>query len=69
MNDTRLASGIGLSGVCFLWGIVTQCLNWAGVFHWPWYACWGPMLCIIGLWVIALLFVVLIGIITALIRR
>ena len=62
MNDKRVTSGIGISGLCVLWGIVTQCLNWAGVLQWPWYACWGPVLIITGLWVIAIIIVILIAV-------
>ena len=69
MNNAQITGGIGISGLCFLWGIVTQCLNWAGVLHWSWYACWGPTICIIALWCIALLITLLIAIIAVVVRR
>lgn len=69
MNDKQLAGGIGLGGLCFLWGIITQCLNWAGILQWPWYAIWGPIAVLIGIWAVALFAVLIIAVIAALIGR
>jgi len=46
-----------------LWGIVTQCLNWANIIQWPWYAIWGPILFIIGAWIIAIVVAFIIALI------
>ena len=64
-STTTAKSGIGIGGLCFLWGIVTQCLNWAGVVNWPWEAIWGPFLFFIGI----LLVWLVVGIIIFLIVR
>ena len=40
--------GTGLSALALLWGVVAQCLKWAGAIGWPWQAVWLPavaMLC------------------------
>jgi len=54
------SSGIGIGGVCLLWGIITQFLCLAGVISWPWYAIWGPALIMAVIW---LLGVIVIGLI------
>lgn len=54
-KETTAKSGIGLGGLFFGWGIVTQCLKWAGIVDWPWEAIWGPflfLLAIILVWLI-----------------
>lgn len=61
--DTKTTSSIGISSLCMLWGIVTQCLNWANVIQWPWYAIWGPILFIIGAWIIAIIVAFIIALI------
>ncbi len=61
--DTRTTSSIGISSLCMLWGIVTQCLNWANILQWPWYAIWGPILFIIGAWIIAIIVAIIIALI------
>ena len=61
--DTKTTSGIGISSLCLLWGIVTQCLNWANVIQWPWYAIWGPVLFIISIWVITIIVAIVIALI------
>ena len=65
MNSGSTTASIGIGGLCLLWGIVTQCLNWANVIQWPWYAIWGPVLLSVCIWVI----VVIVAVIIALIAR
>lgn len=55
MNNTNTVVGISFSGLCLLWGVVTQCLNWAGILYWPWYAIWGPFLFVILAWIFCFL--------------
>lgn len=69
MNDTAKIGGIGISSLCLLWGIVTQCLSWAGVLQWPWFAIWGPVLFIVGIWVIAFIVAILVAAVAVLINR
>lgn len=60
-SKSSTAAGIGLSGLCLLWGLVTQCLNWAGILQWPWYAYWGPLLIVVMAWAVTII-VVIVGI-------
>ncbi len=48
-------TGISAFGIVVLYGIVTQCLHWAGVVNWPWQAIWGPAVIVAVIWVIAIL--------------
>lgn len=61
--ECKQVTGISFSGLCLLWGIVTQCLNWANVIQWPWYAIWGPMVFIIAAWILAVIIAIIIAIV------
>lgn len=61
MSDN--STGIGISGVCLLWGIITQFLSFAGVIQWPWYAIWGPILVVLCIVILEIIIIGLIEII------
>lgn len=61
MNNGSAAAGVSFTGLCMLWGLVTQCLSWAGVLQWPWYAIWGPFLFTLALWVLCIIIAILIA--------
>ena len=47
-------AGIGIFGICVIYGLITQCLSWAGIISWPWQAIWGPAAIILILWLVAI---------------
>ena len=61
--DNKTTSGLGISSLCLLWGIVTQCLNWANIIQWPWYAIWGPTLFVVVVWILAFIIAIIIALI------
>ena len=55
MESKTTYTGPGLLTFALVWGLVTQCLAWAGVIAWPWYAIWGPALAVLGFIAVVLL--------------
>ena len=68
-NRNSSTTSLGISGLCLLWGIVTQCLSWAGVVTWPWYAIWGPILFVFAIWALAVVLSFIIALISYLVVR
>ena len=59
---------ISLGGITFFWGLITQCLQWAGVISWSWVAIWGPFLALIAICLIVFVVALIVGIIAELFR-
>lgn len=58
---------VGISGIALAWGIITQCLQWAGVISWHWLAIWGPFLLIVAFCLLVFIIALIVGVIAELI--
>jgi hypothetical protein len=54
MEQKTTTINFGLSGIALIWGVVTQCLSWAGILDWSWVAIWGPLLVVLGITLVVL---------------
>ena len=67
--DNNSKTGVGIGGLCLVWGLITQSLKWAGVIDWSLLAIWGPFLLSVAIAVIALLVALIASLITAILDR
>lgn len=65
--EEKTTVSMGISGLALAWGLITQCLQWAGVISWHWLAIWGPFLLIVAFCLLIFVIALIVGVIAELI--